>query len=160
MTLTEYAERKGCSKMTVSTAVKNGRLVKSVQRNARGWPEIVDVELADLEWEQNRDMTTAPQRVARHASPDLDADTLAQSAERQKHWQASLAELKYREAAGELVLARDVESRLVEVFGSCKSKLLGVPSRARQQLPHLSDSDVLVLTALVREALEGLADGK
>ena len=51
-----------------------------------------------------------------------------------------------------------VEGRaaLVDQVVTCRTRLLGIPSKAKQQLPHLSLSDLEVLEALVREALEGL----
>jgi hypothetical protein len=185
MTLTAYAKRRGVSAMTVSRAVKKGRLRASVVRDENGDPKIGDPDLADREWESNTDYTDAPQRapntppsaavqpppVPTFSKPPDPADdeprdppevqpsdaTIATSAAREKHWKAKLAELKYREEAGELIPAADVERRLIETFTSSKTKLLGVPSRARQALPHLSVADIGVLEGLVREALEDLA---
>lgn len=83
--------------------------------------------------------------------------TLSEATAAEKFWKAKHAELKFREAAGELVPAADVAAKLVNVFTQCKTRLLGVPSRARQALPHLTVADIGVLEGLVREALEDLA---
>jgi hypothetical protein len=56
------------------------------------------------------------------------------------------------------VLAADVESRLVNVFSRCKTKLLGVSSRARQRDPGLTGAQVQMIEALIREALDDLAE--
>jgi phage terminase Nu1 subunit (DNA packaging protein) len=40
-----------------------------------------------------------------------------------------------------------------------RTRLLGVPSAAKQRIPHLEIEEVEVLTLLVREALEELAAG-
>jgi hypothetical protein len=77
---------------------------------------------------------------------------------REKHWKAKLAELKYREREGELVEAKLVEKKLAGTYAQVRTKLLGVPSRARQLLPHLNAADVGVLEDLVREALEDLVE--
>lgn len=77
---------------------------------------------------------------------------------REKHWKAKLAELKYRERESELVEAQLVEQKLAGTFAQVRTKLLGVPSRARQLLPHLDAADVGALEDLVREALEDLVD--
>lgn len=53
LTLTAYAERRGCSVKSVSIAVRDRRLVESVGRNDRGQPVILDPELADREWTAN-----------------------------------------------------------------------------------------------------------
>ncbi|CAM3200322.1 hypothetical protein G4177_03105 [Corallococcus sp. ZKHCc1 1396] len=87
-----------------------------------------------------------------------DSELSSNEAERIKtYWQARQAELDYRQEAGELVPARDVRSKLEDVFRTCRTHLLGVPSSARQALPHLTASDVGTLENLVREALEELA---
>lgn len=160
--------------MAVSRAVKRGTLRASVFRDANGRPWITDVELADKEWDANTDYTDAPQRRITSAvvadAPVAgtlaelpprpvaeDGETISSAAERQKHWQAKLAELKFREAAGELLLASDVGRKLEDVFRACRTKLLGLPTRAKQQLDHLSIADVQVLDAIVREALTELS---
>lgn len=152
--------------MAVSEAIKNGRLVKSVVRDEFGSPKIADPDLADREWEANTDSAkraNAAGGVDREAAAprrELGEDgveTVASSTQRLKSAQADLAELKLKEAQRELVPSRDVESRFVNVFTSCKTRLLAIPSRARQAMPHLSNADVAALDALVREALEELA---
>lgn len=68
-----------------------------------------------------------------------------------------MAEIELAEKRGELVAANEVEGRLVSVFSTCKTKLLGVPSRARQQDPGLSAGQISTIDRLIREALEDLA---
>lgn len=178
MSCRQYAKRRGCSAMAVSVAIKNGRLVKSVVRDAVGNPKIADPDLADQEWAANTDATMrskaaggdpaelvdhvlgVPPAPVEHSVDDSDGPAtpinLADAAARAKHWDAELKELKFKEAARELIPARDVESRLVDVFSACKVKLLEIPSRAKQALPHLSVSDLQVIEALLREGLEAL----
>lgn len=179
MSCRAYAKRRGVSAMAVSEAIKNGRLVKSVVRNEFDQPKIADPDLADREWEANTDSTKRANaaggvdRIAgipierledddgeavppKRELDDSGAETVASATQRLKAAQADLAELKFKEAARELVPARDVEARLVSVFTSCKTRLLAIPSRARQALPHLTNADVASLETLVREALEEL----
>lgn len=84
--------------------------------------------------------------------------SLALESAREKHWKAKIAEQEFREREGELVEARMVELKLSGVYSQVRTKLLGVPSRARQALPHLTAGDVAVLEDLVREALEDLVE--
>lgn len=177
MSCRQYAKRRGVSAMAVSVAIKNGRLVKSVVRDAVGNPKIADPDLADQEWAANTDATyraraaggdprelvdpvlgqpVAPLAPPTDAPGDGEPIDLASASARAKHWDAELKELKFKEAARELIPARDVEARLVDVFSSCKVKLLEIPSRAKQALPHLSVTDLQVLEDLLRESLEGL----
>jgi hypothetical protein len=89
------------------------------------------------------------------SEPDLSL-TLTQASAIEKHWKAKLAKLEYKKKAGLLIEAAEVELRLVDTFTACRTKLLGVPTRARQRLPHLAPEDTAVLEELVREALEEL----
>lgn len=82
---------------------------------------------------------------------------LSEESARVAFWKAHLAELDYRKRAGELVEAKDLEGRLAGVFTGCKTKLLGVPSRARQQDPTLTPAHLALFEELIREALEDLA---
>lgn len=182
MSLRAYAARRGVSAMAVSKAIESGRLKKSVKRDSRGQPKIKDPELADREWEASTDLTKAPGSVKERADkrrdeepkdlparfPDLDEDadtfahtgmSLTQATAAEKVWKAKLAELDFRKKAGELVPSHDVKERLTSVFTSCRTKLLGIPSRMKQRLPHLTASEIGEVENLVREALEELASG-
>lgn len=136
--------------------------------------QIVDPDLADREWDRKTDLSRAPVYVRERAaarSPaapavaeaDDDGEAvldMADASAREKHWRAKLAELKFKEAAGELVPAAGVKAELESVFRSCRTKLLGIPSRARAAMPGLSLADVAKIEAFVREALEDLARGE
>jgi phage terminase Nu1 subunit (DNA packaging protein) len=157
----DLAELLGVSRAAVSQAIKAGRIppelvIRNKEGNVVG---LTDLQAAADAYRQNTDYSTAPKSVVARlapASPGED-DSLAEANRQEKLWKAKLAELKYKREAGELLPAHDVESRLTSVFTECKTKLLGVPSRARQALPHLSAADITELERLVREALEGLA---
>ena len=49
---------------------------------------------------------------------------------------------------------------MARVVAISRMKLLGVPSRARSRLPHLTLDDVAVIEELQREALEELSEGR
>lgn len=155
--------------MAVSKAVSSGRLVASVVR-VRGQPKIRDADLADREWDANTDLTRAPgyvkERADKRAGPaPRNRDSVSEPADlslsgesaREKFWKAQIAELDYRERLGELVDAEEMRAKLVDVVTGCKARLLGLPTRAKQQCPHLSITDIGTLDGLVREALEALA---
>ena len=197
-----YAKLRGVSAMSVSIAIRDGRLVKSVGRTPAGMPCIADVELANQEWEANTQheyrvkaaggldapgaslppprrtvtldtgdyaevLPPAPQEAQKGTGSSVpgageddeseDGESLQDASRRQKHWQAKLAELKFKQAAGELIPSSNVERDVNNLLTSVRVKLLGVPSRAIQSLPHLTSADLTVLQALVREALEEIA---
>lgn len=144
----------------------------------------IDPDRADREWALNTDLTDAPGAVveahARAAEPSAAAGlvkprpsepvadgappalgtTLPENNAVKAYWQARTAELEFKEAAGELVPAAGVRAELESVFRSCRTKLLGIPSRARAAMPGLSLADVAKIEAFVREALEDLARGE
>lgn len=163
ISLAAYARMRGVSREAVSVAVKKGRLQASVGR-LKGRPAIIDVDLADREWAASTDLSKAPGYVKERAAPvaehvELLEYSLPLEAAREKHWRANLAELEYRTQAGELIEASEVAARFTEVVSVAKTKLLGIAARVRQRLPQLTADDVRVVDDLVREALEGLADG-
>lgn len=104
-------------------------------------------------------------RAAVDAPDEEDDDTdgvqgtlsLSAALAQEKTWKARLAELDYKKRSGELVDAKEVEARIIEDYGQCRTKLLGLARQAKGALPHLTHSDVLALDALIREALEELA---
>ena len=165
-----YAKRRGVSAMAVSRAVRSGRLKASVRDG-----KIIDPDLADREWAANTDLTDAPSSVIEQSAswPGVDRPVappppageesagegtpLHEANRIEKVWKAKTAELKYKQEAGELVPAAEVRGKLEDTFRTCRTKLLGIPSRARQVLPHLTVGDIAAIESMVREALEDLA---
>lgn len=86
--------------------------------------------------------------------PDV---TIAAASAAEKHWRSKKAELDYKKAAGELVDAKEMLARFVDLITTSRTKLLGLPSKAKSHLPHLTLKDIDALDAIVREALEELA---
>lgn len=166
MNLTQYAERRGVSVMTVSRAAARGRLRKSVARNVNGKAiGISDPELADHEWEANASQPTKP-LPGKVSAPKLTtaeeptANTfmsIAEAKEVEGYWKAKEAERKYKEAIGELVPAAEVEREWADILSQVRTKLLGIPSQVKQAIPSLSVPDIALIEGMVRAALEDLA---
>lgn len=170
VTLTELGAALGITKMSVSRG--KHRLPKTLVRNGKG--RVVGVSSlpdAIAEWNENGDYTDAPQRapqMLKEVSPasssaidDEENDetvegSMASAAVRDKHWRAKLAELKFKEAAKELVPAAEVRREWADLLSHVRTKLLGIPTRVRQAIPTLTVADVLVVENLVRESLEDL----
>lgn len=92
-------------------------------------------------------------------SPAIDGDIpdYNDSRARSEHERANLLELERRKKEGELIERAAVERADAELAAMVKTKLLGVPARAKQRIPHLSAADVDVLMGLQREALEEIS---
>ncbi len=169
-----YAKHRGCRLSAVQRAIKDGRLSKSLGRNGDGPWQIIDAALADAEWAATTKDNRVPLAVqlerehprVPHAPAPFplgdgeDGEPIpdrAVSAARREAAEAALAEIELAEKRTELVPAKDVEARLVNEHTRAKTKLLGVPSRARQQDPTLTPEHLALFEALIREALEDLA---
>jgi phage terminase Nu1 subunit (DNA packaging protein) len=183
MTLTAYAARRGVSPKAVSKAIAAGRLSASVTRDQHGAPKIADPDLADREWEANtraRVEYTAPEHgqvVEQHQQPEDRRPAMRSAAShemaeyyahrsaregeaaRRERLQADLAEFTLAERRGELIPVAQARRDVMERYTTVKTRLLGVPRRLAQQLPHLAAEVVPVVDALLREALEELAAG-
>ncbi|MCY1288010.1 hypothetical protein D9M70_370290 [compost metagenome] len=74
---------------------------------------------------------------------------------------AQRAEVELRTAAkrGELVDAAAVRERYAALVVTARGRLLGVPSKAKGRLSHLSIDDIETLEELIHEALAELAEG-
>lgn len=149
MSLRGYAKRRGVSAEAVSKAITDGRLRDSVTR-VRGAPKIADPELADREWDTN----TRP-RVGAEATPS----PLLQARVRREQAAADHAELELAQRRGELIPIADARRDVVEKFTIVKTRILAVPSRVAQRLPHVASFVLPVLDELLREALDELAEG-
>lgn len=146
------AELAGGTLSSVQAAIERGRLKKSLTPDGK----IASAAAADTEWEA----TTLADRVP-HTGPTSAGTSppdLAESRARREAAEAALAEIELEEKRRELVPAKDVESKLVNIFAHCKTKLLAVPARARQRDPSLTEPQVQLIKSLVREALEDLAN--
>lgn len=164
MSIRAFARARGVSHVAVLNALRGGRLGAGAQDG-----KIVNAAEADRQWARRTDLSKAPGAVkeregkrargrsSEEAPPAAEDLSLSEESAREKKWRAKEAELRYRQRAGELVEAREVERHLVEEYGRARTKLLGICSRARQAMTHLRDSDFTLLESLIREALEELA---
>lgn len=145
----------GASPASIGKAVRTKRILAAVYFDATGHAiGIADPELADKEWAKNTDQTRTGEGGGA-GSGDYE-----ESRAHKEHWKALTAEVDFKKAAGELVLASSVAQRVSDMAARVRARLLGLPSRAKQALPHLSTEDVEALDGLVREALEALAEGR
>lgn len=163
---TAVARHLGVHKVEVNRGIKNGRLNKCVVRDPLTGKTlgITSLEEAAVEWRANGDYTDAPQRLTQPpAEPDYtptivseETLNLAEASALAKHWDAKTKELKYREAARELVPVADVVREWADILTTVRTRLLSIPTAVKQQASHLSVADVGLVERLVREALEDL----
>lgn len=79
---------------------------------------------------------------------------------RSEYEKAKLLELQRKTQEGLLLRREDVELAWGGAVNITRTRLLGVPSTAKQRIPHLEIEEVELLTTLIREALDELAAGE
>lgn len=159
-----YARHRGCAHATVRQAIKDGRLSESIVA-VDGRAKIADIELADREWEAKT--KPIPKGTLAPPRPDLPDKELDMPEARLRHeierWRLAqvrreMEQIALAERQGQVVQVDEARALVIDKFTVVKTRLLGVATRARQRLPHLSHDDVELLESLIREALEELAD--
>lgn len=159
ISLAEFGRRHGVSAMAVSKAVRTGRLKASVVRTPNG-PKIADPEKAAREWRLNTDPLRGRASVGAAESPRRSSqrrrETVEEATARLRSAQADKEEAKLAALLKRTWRAEDLRRLVADKIHAAKTKLLALPTRAKQQLPHLTTSDVDVLDAIVREALDEL----
>ena len=73
--------------------------------------------------------------------------------------QADAQALKNAVMRGEFVPCSEVERAWGDILRGLRSRLLAVPSRLRQTVPHLTTSDVTLIDRELRDALQELGAG-
>jgi len=182
ITKSEAADALGVSRTAVYKAIKQGRL--PVVRSADG-RELIKSETLREDWFANTMKKVGvgpkppagekefppprPKRQAEEPEPPKRDRSLAgpepgeivpdynESRARTEYLKAELLELERKEKEGLLVRAADVEAKWVEVITISRTKVMGVPSKAKQRIPDLTQDQIAILEDIVREALEELA---
>jgi phage terminase Nu1 subunit (DNA packaging protein) len=104
---------------------------------------------------RNREERMAGPRITKtnEAIPDYD-----ESRARTEHLKAELLELERKQKEGVLIAAAEVEAKWVEIIVMARTKILGIPTKAKQRIPDLDVDAIGVLDDIVRETLEELAN--
>lgn len=158
MTRAAYARHRGCHPSTVDEAIESGRLARALRKDERGRVRN-DPEAADAEWEATTRAEYRPLTGPAATSGEKDPD-IAESRRRHEYAKARMAEIDLQERMGKLCVAADMERVMVEAYTRAKTKLLGIPSRLRQQDPGLTLKQIALVESLIRETLEELAAGE
>lgn len=98
---------------------------------------------------------TEPAKPSRETLPEY-----GKSRARSEFEKANLLELQRKTQEGLLLRREDAEQAWNQAVNITRTRLLGVPSTAKQRIPHLEIEEVELLTGLIREALDELAAGE
>lgn len=98
----------------------------------------------------------APQSVPRNG--DAEIPDYNESRARAEFEKANLLELERRQKEGLLMPADQVEKAWTKAVTIAKTKLLAVPTRMRQRIPHLTLEEIAICEELIRESLQELSE--
>lgn len=151
----------GVALSALQEAIKTGRV--TVAADGR----VPDLEKCRAEWLANTRSEHGPAPLAdrEHAAgkvalAPVEGESRAEALRRLAIAKANSAEDELRRSRGELVLASEVEQEWADVLSSARTELLGVPTRARQEIPELGARGFELLAALIRDVLERLSEGE
>ena len=155
MSLRAFARGRGVSLGAVQRAIGDGRLTAaSVGQDARGRPIITDPARATQEWAAH----SRPRLLNAPAGPGRGPPSALAGATMRERWaRARAMEFELARKRRDVVPAAEVELRWAGLVVAARTAILGIPSRAKGRLPHLTATDLAVLEALIREALGELA---
>ena len=154
----EAAKRMGVTVQAVYGAIKEGRLTGMTDENGKVFVESDTLQKEWVNKSKFQRVRKKPKAVNQEASytsdsiPDYD-----ESKARNEFLKGELLEIERKQLEQTLVLAEDVNLKWQKIVNTVRNKLLGVPSKAQQQLPDLDDSAINTLDSIIREALEELA---
>jgi len=166
MNAAEYAKHRGVSKMTISDAIKAGK-IPSAKRVGRGFD--IDPVQADRELDGN----TAPDRGGANGGPDIDAalqarkvreaaiPSFAVSRAAREAFSAKLTELEFRQRSGLVVNKAELKMKLAKLHMAVRDSLRTIPDRVAPIVAAETDQAKIhaMLLKEIGQALEGLSGG-
>ena len=155
----DLAKMKGVSRSAVSQKKRagilngaivnvNGKDVLNKDEALRLWETNMVPHLSNLtKVEGDNRKTTNTEEI-----PDFNT-----SRSKREAMMARLAEIDVEEREKVLVSAAEVKSSWAQIISLARTKVLGIPSKAKQRIPDLDTSAMTCLEDIVRESLEDLA---
>jgi len=189
ITQAEFARLAGVSRSAVKQAINSGLIsavveqggkflidktngLQQYQANSRRQrnPKAVTPTSATLANEDDLELLSwgqAPEPVAKNkpaAEPTKPSrenlPEYGKSRARSEYERANLLELERKQKERLLLPADQVERVWANSVTIARTKLLGVPTRLRQRIPHLALEEIAIAEELIRESLEELAGGE
>ena len=142
----------------IRKAIRDGRI--SIDPDG-----FIDPRRADAQWAANSVSTTPatappvlPGRLPQEPLGDDGGcpNTYAIERAKREHWAAKREKLEFEKQTGLLVPAADIEDQWVKIANIVRTKILAIPTAARQVLPHLVAEDFRILERIARECCEEL----
>ncbi len=157
ITRKQAAEELGVTVQSIYMSIKRGKLtaMEDVDGNILINSDTMRDELKKKSAGQR--IKRVDQRKVRNSSTDDLIPEYEESRARTEYLKAELLELERKQKEELLVPAEDVKTTWVNIISVARTKVLGIPSKAKQRIPDLDTSAMTCLEDIVREALEELA---
>ena len=163
ITRKEAAEKMGVTIQAVYGAIKEGRLTAMTDDKGK---IVINSDTLEKEWYSKSAFrrvrtTSKDSNVVVHKSrlskTNESIPEYEESKARTEHLKAELLELDRKVKENELVAMEEVENKWCDIITNARTKLLGIPAKAKQRIPDLDTNAVACLDDIVREALEELS---
>ena len=155
----DLAKMKGVSRSAVSQKKRAGILNGAIV-NVNG-KDVLNKDEALRLWETNMvphfsklEKVEGDNRKTTNTDEIPDFNT---SRSKREAMMARLAEIDVEEREKVLVSAAAVKTSWAQIISLARTKVLGIPSKAKQRIPDLDTSAMTCLEDIVRESLEDLA---
>jgi hypothetical protein len=156
VTKAEAARALNISPQAMTRAIREGRVKTKISAAGREMVELDGLRERYAATTQRKiggaDLGDTPPRKSGEPIPDYN-----ESRARTEFLKAELLELERAEKERTLIPAAEVEAKWVELVTIARTKLMGMPSKAKQRMPDLSADDIAILEDIVRESLEELS---
>ena len=159
----EAAEQLGVTLQSIYMSVKRGKLTAMEDANGNILinSDTMRDELRRKSAGQRMDRIDAPvkkPKKVRNSITDESIPEYEESRTRTEHLKAELLELERKAKEKDLVPMSEVQTTWENIVATARTKLLGVPTKAKQRIPDLDTNAMAHLDDIIREALEELAE--
>ena len=155
----DLAKMKGVSRSAVSQKKRAGILNGAIV-NVNG-KDVLNKDEALRLWETNMvphlSQLTKVEGDNRKTTNTEEIPDFNTSRSKREAMMARLAEIDVEEREKVLVSAAEVKTSWAQIISLARTKVLGIPSKAKQRIPDLDTSAMTCLEDIVRESLEDLA---
>ena len=163
ITRKEAAEQLGVTLQSIYMSVKRGKLTAMEDANGNILinSDTMRDELRRKSAGQRMDRIDAPvkkPKKVRNSITDESIPEYEESRARTEHLKAELLELERKAKENDLVPMSEVQTTWENIVATARTKLLGVPTKAKQRIHDLDSNAMSHLDDIIREALVELAE--
>ena len=158
----EAAEQLGVTVHSIYMSIKRGKLTAMEDANGNILinSDTMREELKKKSAGQRIERVDAPNKKPKKVRNSITSESIPEYEEsraRTEHLKAELLELERKAKEKDLVPMTEVQTTWENIVTTARTKLLGVPSKAKQRIHDLDNNAMNHLEDIIREALEELA---